>query len=254
MRYIDAHFHLDLWKNPEELVNEIESHGVYTIAVTNSPSVFDFTQKLATKKKYIRAAIGLHPELVEQRASELPLLLNKIHLTRYVGEIGLDYSRNAIKSKLTQKEVFMKIIDKCAQDSNKIITLHSRRAEEDVINIIGDNYPGITILHWYSGSLKYLKQALNFGFYFSINHQMTVSQAGRRIIEHIPLERLLTESDGPFISVNNIPNSPLTISSTCEKIGEIKNLSGLEIRDTVYENFSSIIRDIPSSKIPTLPK
>lgn len=140
-----------------------------------------------------------------------------------------------------QIKVFSSIINTCAEEGNKIITLHSRNAEEDVINIIGSNYPGAPILHWYSGSIKNLNRALSLGFYFSVNHQMTLSKKGRIIIEQIPMERLLTESDGPFVQVDGHPSSLFLIASTCARIGEIKGLTAEEVQLAAHRNFKSIL-------------
>jgi TatD DNase family protein len=60
-RYFDMHFHLDLFSNAEQVVKDIEGNGIYTIAVTNTPSVFNYSYKLCENKKFVRAALGMHP-------------------------------------------------------------------------------------------------------------------------------------------------------------------------------------------------
>ena len=108
MKYIDTHFHLDLMPSPEKTLNEIESKKIYTIAVTNAPSVFEFSYELAKNKKYIRAALGLHPQLMIERANELQLFNELLPKTRYVGEIGLDFGGLSQREKELQKEIFAK--------------------------------------------------------------------------------------------------------------------------------------------------
>ena len=145
---------------PLEILSSIEKSKIYTIAVTNTPSVFKFSYDLTKNKKYIKAALGLHPELVHQRAVELMLFKKYIKLTRYIGEVGLDFSPRNLSSKNKQIKIFEQIIKICADAGDKILTIHSRRAEKEVINIIGDNFSGKVILHWYSGSIKNLEKAL----------------------------------------------------------------------------------------------
>lgn len=240
MRYIDTHFHLDLWVNPQKIAEEIERFKTYTIAVTNTPSVFDFTYKLAKNKKYLRAGLGLHPELVYQRFGELSLFMEFISMTKYIGEVGLDFSGRNIESKDKQIKVFDRIIDKCAVDGNKIITIHSRKAEKSVIDMIGSNYPGTIMLHWYSGSLGLLEKAISNGFYFSVNYQMVNSINGRNIIKMIPLNRLLIESDGPFVSADNQLNNPLIINKTYDLL--IKKFNFVNIKSEIYNNFKQILK------------
>lgn len=241
MKYVDTHFHLDLWNDPLALVDEIERSEIYTIAVTNTPSVFDYTDALSKGKKYIRAALGLHPELVYQRAGELPLLMEFISRTRYIGEIGLDFSDRNISSKETQIRVFEKIIESCAIDGKKIITVHSRKAERKVIEMIGPKFPGTVILHWYSGGLEALETALDYGFYFSVNYRMTTSKNGQNIIKKIPTERILTESDGPFIEAEGMKSSPKIIEKTCLKLDSLMKAEKGMAKKNVYENFARIL-------------
>ncbi len=238
--FVDTHFHLDLWKNADELVNEIESNEVYTIAVTNSPSVFDYTLRLAQGKKYIRAAIGLHPELVAQRQSELALFLKCLDKTRYVGEIGLDYGRR-VEEEDVQRKAFEAILKACADQKDKVMTVHSRNSADDVISMLGKSFPGKVILHWYSGSLGQLQRAIGYGFFFSVNYAMTISKKGARIITAIPDDRLLTESDGPFVSIKKTPASPLNISSVVRNLANLRSVDPDKMARTIIGNFHSLL-------------
>lgn len=211
MRYHDTHFHLDLMSDPEKVANEVEWRQVYTIAVTNSPSVFFFTEKVTSSKKYIHAALGLHPELAAERHREVERFIELIDRTRYIGEIGLDNSNKSPSDYQTQKKVFEKLISVCADKSDKILTIHSRKAAKDVLDILGDDFPGKVILHWYSDPLKHVEIAVDRGYYFSINYPMLQSKSGIKVIESIPIERILIETDGPFTTVKRKKCSPLDV-------------------------------------------
>lgn len=239
MNLIDTHFHLDLWKNPKSLISKIEASKIYTIAVTNAPSVFKLTLQLTEGLKYIRPALGYHPEIINQRPNDLPLIKKYITQTRYIGEVGLDYVCKVEKN--AQIKTFNQIISDCSSFNDKVFTVHSRRAETDVINIINNNYSNTIILHWYSGSIQQLKIAIKFGFYFSVNYQMTKSKNGLQILKNIPLERLLTESDGPFVNIGNQSSSPLFIKNTLSELAKIYNISKEEIAKIIYDNFKRIL-------------
>lgn len=159
----DTHFHLDLFDSPEKIIGQIEAEKIYTIAVTNVPEVFEHTKRLVEGSKFIRPALGMS----YQYKNQLPLFLELLKQTRYVGEVGLDNLRKDKEDFLEQKKVFEKIISACNDNGNKILTVHSRRAEKEVISIVNEGFSGKVILHWYSGGLKEIDRALQNGFYFS---------------------------------------------------------------------------------------
>lgn len=240
----DTHFHLDLVEDNLGLLQRLEEMKIYTIAVTNLPKLFSHTEKLCQGLKYIRPALGYHPELVSQYKNQFPQFRELIGHTRYIGEIGLDNLRKTTYDYSDQKEIFSAIIDLCADKGGKILTVHSRRAEKQVTSMIGNNFPGKIILHWYSGSLKDLEMALSYGFYFSINYSMTQSVNGAKIIEALPLERILIETDGPFTYLNNLPFTPLKTEIIIDEIIRIKNVNCNNLNldaSTFYNNFKTFL-------------
>ena len=234
----DTHFHLDLCLNPEDMVLQIENAKVYTIAVTNAPSVFFYTQKITKNSKYVRAALGLHPELAAQRKNEVNQFISLVTKTKYIGEIGLDNQNKSIDDYSIQKEIFEKILTACADKKEKILTVHSRKASTDVVSMIGSNFPGKVVLHWYSGGLKDLETAIKNGFYFSINYPMTLSESGKKIIERLPIDRILIETDGPFTALKNQKFSPLMAGYILKKLVELNKHINSE---TLLQNFRNLL-------------
>lgn len=219
----DTHFHLDLFDNPTQVLDRIERDEIFTIAVTNVPAVFEHTFKLAEKSKYVRAALGFHPELAARHKQQLSLFLELLQKTRYIGEIGLDNYKKSDADYATQIKIFEQLIYACDRAGKKIISAHSRRAEMDLISIIGPRFSGKVILHWYSGGLKEIDTALSYGFYFSVNFAMIQSGNGRKIISRLPMERILLETDGPFIKIGNQPSTPSEVYFTIKEIAKIKH-------------------------------
>ena len=175
VKLVDTHFRSHLCKDPPAVLSQCESLGVYTIAVTNAPSVFVYTQRLAGPTKHVRAALGLHPELVTSHSHELPDLLHLMGQTRYIGEIGLDYVTLDVAVRQQQREVFETILRRSADFGDRILTVHSRRAATDVIACVGTAFPGTVILHWFSGSRRELHAGLQAGCYYSVNSAMIKS-------------------------------------------------------------------------------
>jgi len=239
----DTHFHLDLFDDPEKIIAQIETEKIYTIAVTNVPEVFAHTQHLVEGSKFIRPALGLHPELVYQYKNQLPLFIDLLQHTRYVGEVGLDNFKKSKDDFSEQKKVFEKIVTACDDAGNKVLTIHSRRAEKEVISIVGESFSGKVILHWYSGPLKEIDRALENGFYFSINYAMTQSDNGKKIIERIPTDRLLLESDGPFAKVNGKDSTPTAVKLTMEKLIDLKlsEHNGYLTPSLIYGNLRNLL-------------
>ncbi len=238
---VDTHCHLDLYPNFRSLIESVEAAGIYTIAVTNTPSVFRQCAALLDGKKYMRAALGLHPQLAYQRAHELPLALELLSETRYVGEIGLDFVTGDSGNRAAQEKVFTSIADRCASYGNKILTVHSRRAAQEVVDLLGDHYPGTVVLHWFSGSIRVLEHAISFGFYFSVNPAMLSTEKGQKIVCAIPPDRLLTESDGPFVELKGRPADPHNMADVTLRLAELKNMPTHEIQRTIYKNFRGIL-------------
>lgn len=240
MFLFDTHLHLDLYQDYQQIIKEIENNSIYTISMTNTPSVFKKACEITQGCKFIKTALGFHPELAKQRYHEIERFAELIDETKCIGEVGLDFSNATDEDRKTQKKIFEKILFLCANHPKKFLSIHSRKAIEDVLILVGSNFPGIIILHWFSGSLNSLKQALRNGFYFSINIPMLSSITGKRIVEEIPLQSLLIESDGPFVTVNDRPVRPMDNKLVIERIAQIKKIGFEEAECVIADNFKKL--------------
>lgn len=199
---IDFHCHLDLYPDPAAVVAECRARNMYVLSVTTTPAAWAGTLALAAGSSRIRTALGLHPQLVTQRKSELPLLLSLIADTRYIGEIGLDGSRDFAGSLADQTDVFDAVLRGCADAGGRILSIHSRGAAKMVLDALSRRpAAGTPVLHWFSGTERELLRAIDLGCWFSVGPAMIKSQKGIRLVELMPRDRILTESDGPFANV-----------------------------------------------------
>jgi TatD DNase family protein len=237
---VDAHCHLDLFPDPAALARHVNERRIHTIAVTNAPSVFAHTEHLAAGSAYLHPAIGLHPELVATHGHELPRIRPALERTRYVGEVGLDYTTNDLALRARQRDVFTKILGHCAELGGKTITVHSRRAVADTIDTIGERFPGRVILHWFTGTRKELERALRFGLYFSINAAMVQTQKGRELIEAMPRDRVLTESDGPFVRLGAKSADPTSAMVVIQHLARAWRCDGEAAQRIVLENLGAV--------------
>ncbi len=242
MRLIDAHCHLDLYPDPGAVLAAIEQRGIYTIAVTNAPVAFPACRLFVGGSKFIRVALGLHPELAHERERELPRFLELLPQTRYIGEVGLDYVTTEATDRAVQRRVFGAVVQSCAQAGGKILTIHSRRAVPDVLTTLSAQFPGQVILHWFTGSARQAEQAATQGCYFSVNPAMVTSPAWDRLLGTVSKERILTETDGPFVRIQGHPAQPVNVTSVTVALAKQWKCSETEAVAQVFTNFRRLLR------------
>jgi len=241
---IDTHLHLDLFDNPDRILEEAKRLGIGLVAMTNAPFLFEACRKICKKYSNAWASLGMHPELVYQHKNQLKQFYDLLDLTSFVGEVGLDFTTRDKTYQKAQKMVFEKILSFCSNKKNKILSVHSRKADKYVIEIIGKDYPNTIIMHWYSGSILNLEEALNNGFYFSVNSSMVMAKNGQEIIRRIPNDKILLETDGPFIKKNYKHFTIEIFEFVIDKIALIKGICVEDIKLQIYENQQRIFHHI----------
>lgn len=225
---VDTHCHIDMLPSPEKYLKEMECSNVMTVGMTNRPSHYLQGKPHFERLRHSRLAIGFHPQLVSQFDSELELFIECQKSTSYIGEIGLDFSTAYICNKGLQIFALESIFN-CISGQKKIISIHSRMAEKEVVEMLCKYNIATPVFHWYSGTLCLIPLIIELGGYFSINEAMTLSEKGRKIISKIPLDRILTESDAPYNHKNNIT--------------EVLKYLHID-EDVIYENFKVLLNTI----------
>lgn len=194
---IDTHMHLDCCKNHKEIYDMINELKQYTLCVTNTPEDFERCIKLYQQTKYLRFALGFNPQYVGVKKFNSFIFMRNIKKTKYIGEVGLDFTKPFVNYKDEQIKIF-DFICKIAANNNHIISVHSRGAEEKVLEVLMKNNVKRAILHWYTGDVELIDRFVEAGYYFSINERMVKSGSGKEVIKNIPKDRRLIETDYPF--------------------------------------------------------
>ena len=210
---IDTHCHFDMMPHPEAYISAKEKAGDIVIGMTNLPSHFRMGQPHLRLFKHVRLALGVHPLLASENKNELPLFNSLLDLTSYIGEIGLDFSKEGLSTKGDQVFVLRKLLEKL-EGKKKIISVHSRKAEKELFNLLCEYNINNVIFHWYSGPIDLIPSIISKGYYFSINEAMSISKNGRAIIKEIPRNRILTESDAPFNNKADIKEALINMHIT----------------------------------------
>jgi TatD DNase family protein len=245
-KWVDFHCHLDLYPDHERLIVECDQAGVATLAVTTTPKAWRRNCELAASSRHVRVALGLHPQLVAERESELPLLERLLEETRYVGEVGLDAGPQFYRSFEAQERVFKRVLEACSEQGGKILTVHSVRSVGKVLSHIERLLPtdrGKVVLHWFTGSPSEARRAVELGCYFSINSQMLTSVKHRNLVALLPSDRLLTETDGPFVQSEGQPTRPATdIPKTVQALALLREQSSEQAAAQIISNLRDLVR------------
>jgi TatD DNase family protein len=242
--YVDLHCHLDLYEDFLAAVLEAERSQVFTLTVTTTPKAWPRNREITESTRYVRAALGLHPQLVHERADEITLWDEYLSETRYVGEVGIDAGPRYYRSLDLQKEVFEHVLQGCERAGNKILTVHSVRSAKTVLDLIERNFSlahGRVILHWFSGSKSDVQRASEMGCYFSVNAEMLAKERGQQLLSCIPTELLLTETDGPFTRLNERIAYPADVRHTVKLIARLRSVSEEETRLSIMRNLKKLL-------------
>ncbi|HFE8494512.1 MULTISPECIES: Qat anti-phage system TatD family nuclease QatD [Enterobacterales] len=243
-QWVDFHCHLDLYPDHKEVIAECDRARVATLAVTTTPKAWQRNCELAEHSPFVRIGLGLHPQLVAEREQEVMLLERYLPATRYVGEIGLDAGPRFYKSFEAQERVFSRILYACAEQGNKILSIHSIRAAAKVLSHLEKSRlheNGQAILHWFTGTVSEARRAAELGCYFSINEEMLRSVKHRKLITSLPLNRLLTETDGPFIQNNAVSIRPTDVHRTVRGIAELHGLNNEVAASLILSNLRNLV-------------
>ena len=194
---VDTHCHFDMMPQPEAYIRQRELAGDIVIGMTNLPSHFQMGQPHLRGYNHIRLALGLHPLLAAESKSEVTLFKRLVNQTSYIGEIGLDFSKEGLATRDEQVAVLRELLS-AIRGKKKIVSVHSRKAEKELLALLCAYEIKNVIFHWYTGPVDLIPAILAQGYYFSVNEAMCLSKNGRVIIEKIPRDRVLTETDAPY--------------------------------------------------------
>lgn len=201
---VDYHCHLDLYSDSEGVFAECLQHGVAALAVTTTPHAWPKNKEMAERFPVVRVALGLHPQLVAERGAEIRIFEKFFSETRFIGELGLDAGPQFYRSINQQKQIFEKVLQMGNEAGGRILSVHAVRTTRDILALVEKHLlqeRGRVVLHWFNGTNSEAELAARLGCYFSVNAQMLASPKRQPIVAGLPLQRILTETDGPSTNV-----------------------------------------------------
>lgn len=238
--FVDAHNHLDSYgENLSTALNMIDQYHIITLGCAMDEDSYLFTKKLSSNNPYVIPCFGIHPWKAFENYKNLDRFDEYIEKCDVIGEIGLDYYWiTEIEKYSIMREVFKYFLEK-AKKYNKLTNMHTKGAELEVLESIKKYSLRTPIIHWYSGPLNIFKKLLDYGCYFTISVDIGCSELTQEIVRIIPLNRILTETDGQSSLqwVNGKYGYPLEVNNIVKQISSIKNIAYEEVKDNISNNF-----------------
>jgi TatD DNase family protein len=241
---VDVHSHLtfpDFKKDIDEVIKRAEQANVKHI-VTSGTDLKSNQEALDLSKKYkiVYASLGAYPTETKRKTigRDLEFIKKNKKDIISVGECGLDYKE--AKNKEEQKENFRKVIE-LAEKIKKPLIIHSRKAEADALEILNSYKLKNVVMHCFTPNFKLVNRAYEQGCFFSIPTIISRLQHFQKMVAEIPIEKILTETDAPFLSpFKETRNEPAFIVETIKKIAEIKKLEQSEVEKLIFMNFQRL--------------
>lgn len=273
--FFDSHAHLNLaafGNDREEIIKKTLEQGVFLINIGTCYETSKKAVEIAQQYENCWATVGLHPshtipmkidksELeinIKENISKAETFNEKFELLLKepkviaIGECGLDYSylkdfseNNQIKYKKTQEEEFRKQIQ-VAKKYSLPLSLHIRNLYEKALIILEEEkYKGEAVFHFFTGKLDQAQKILEKGFYLGFSGIITYSETMNDVIKAAPLEKILIETDAPYVApvpYRGNRNEPIYVKEVAKKIADIKKLPLKEIEEATFKNTTRLFK------------
>ncbi len=253
MKIIDSHCHIDrvdldaFGGSIESMLKHANEFSVNEfLCVCIDLEHFDQVHDLALAHPNIYSSVGVHPTETSCKDPSIEELLVYAKSDRVIaiGETGLDYFHVKKEEADWQRDRFRRHI-RASNISGKPLIIHTREAKEDTIRILNEEKAEAGVMHCFSEDWDTAKAALDLGFYISFSGILTFNSAQelREVAKKVPVDRLLVETDSPYLTPSPFrgrPNSPAYTYYVVEKLAEIRNTSIEEVAETTSHNFHNL--------------
>ncbi len=262
---IDTHAHLNFpdYKNDlEKVINRSLGKGVRKIICVSS-NLADSTKAINISKKYpniVYATVGIHPHQtdfqekmsIKEQIKKLKELVKEKEIVA-IGECGLDFSPAPPmeKDRPEKEQIFLfKKQTEIALDLSLPILVHSRKTFPQVITILKEYYQSSKkqlkgILHCFSAGRKAIKEVEEIGFYFGVDGNLTYDIGLQNVVKEIPLEKILLETDCPFLSpepYRGLRNEPKNVRIIAEFLAKIKETTFEKVARITTQNAKNLLK------------
>ncbi|HEX5692799.1 MAG TPA: TatD family hydrolase, partial [Roseiflexaceae bacterium] len=241
--------HVDMYDDAlvPQLLAELDAHRVLTIGVTIDPAAYDRACALAGQSSWIVPTFGIHPWNAAENVDQLESVGELIARSPMLGEIGLDFLWVEDRAKdAAQRRVFTHFLQ-AAHDQHKIVNLHTKAAEAEILESLDRYRVERAIVHWYSGPLDIANALAARGAMFSIGVELHSSALIQELARRLPLQLLLTETDNPGALrwLTGELGLPSHLPGVLAELARLRGMDEAELRDTILANFTRLIDGDP---------
>jgi TatD DNase family protein len=252
MKLIDTHSHIyydSLSENLDDVINRASDNNVHSIICVGTDLISSETSiQIAEKYPNVYATVGIHPhEASKVSKSYLNELENFLDHPKVVavGEMGLDYYYEHSERKI-QNRVYLEQLE-FAKSFDMPAVVHCRESDEDILSGIEFTHSSHGVIHCFASNLDFAQKIINTGFSISFTGVLTFVKELEEVVREIPLEKLLIETDAPYLSPKPFrgkTNEPAYVKYIAEKIAEIKNIPINDVAKVTTENALSLFAKI----------
>ena len=253
MQIIDSHCHIDrldldaFGGSVESMLDHARNLSVDKfLCVCIDLEHFDDVHTLSKSYPNIYCSVGVHPTETNCKDPSIEELLEYAKSNRVIaiGETGLDYFHVRKDEADWQRDRFRRHIA-ASNQSGKPMIIHMRDSKEDTIEILSREKAEKGVMHCFADDLETAEAAIDLGFYISFSGILTFKSAQdlREVAKQIPTERILIETDSPYLTpvpYRGKPNSPAYTYYVAEKLAEIRNTTIGEIAKVTTQNFNQL--------------
>jgi TatD DNase family protein len=248
LKFVDSHAHLtaEAFDNDRDIIiSKLEENNIETvITVADSPDCFNLIKDLTDKYPFIYGTSGYHPHYADNFKNSDIIEIKQMFKNpkiKALGEIGLDY-HYTFSNRENQINLFQTLLN-TATELNKPVIIHNRKSSEDMLSILNEfaskNIKGI--IHCFDSDIKTAKKFLDMGFYISFSGIVCFKNSSdlRKVAEYVPLNRLLIETDCPYLAPppnRGKRNEPAFVKYVAKEIAAIKKLNIQEIAGETKKN------------------
>jgi len=240
---IDVHCHLeqkDYEKDRDEVIEKCKKELKAVITSCCHPDDFDLTMDLVEKyKNFVFATVAIHPEFIKEISEkEIDEFLKKIKENREkivgIGETGLDFIIEESEWRQKQKELFLKFIN-LAKDLNLPLVIHARKAFGETIEILEKCKAKRVLIHFFTAK-ELLPKIIKNDWSISVNTTLLNSKKIKKIVKDLSVEKIMTETDSPWLGLEGKRNDPTSIKLVIQEIAKIKKMNFEEIDKITTKN------------------
>lgn len=245
---IDAHAHIDRYEETlAAALHEIARHEIFTLSTAMDPVSYRRTLEIAERCELVLPTFGIHPWHAPAYADRLAECSWAIERAPILGEIGLDFHWVTDVSQYQAQRKVLEFFLAAAREQAKIVNLHTKGAEAEILRLLDRHQIQRAIVHWYSGPLPIFRSLVSQGYYFTIGVEVLCSTHIQTLTRELPLAQLLTETDNPggLKWLTGQLGMPLVLRDVVHTIAELKSISVATLLQIVQRNFARLIQEDP---------